>query len=134
MMKKIGKRMIACVLLVTTLMCGAMTVFAADGCNHQWVNNSEQKTHYETYSSIEYHTKVTPFDRSCTECGVREVGESRVTERHDFYLYDNLGHQDGYHKYRIYCRACNESHVVTLTCDNVNGHSTPWSFEEKVEF
>lgn len=48
---------------------------------------------------------------------------------HLWYLYDNLGHhgqhEDGQHTYRLHCRDCGGTRIVTMICTG-KIHSVPW--------
>ena len=124
------KKIILSLVLVVALSFGCLSEVYAEGCvEHNWGNRTYISTVCWGYGSQMSHNKRVTYKETCLNEGctaTRNVEELSV-ENHDFYLYDNLGHQDGYHKYRIYCRQCNENFIVTLICDNRNGHSTPWS-------
>ena len=126
------KRFLVSMVLVLAISLGYFTEVQAEGCVIHEPDEGEEITFddpvYWGYGSQMTHYKRVTFTATCKYCHNLYTDDQTSLEPHDFYLYDNLGHQDGYHKYRIYCRQCNENFIVTLICDNRDGHSTPWSY------
>lgn len=126
-MKKRGKRIIACVLLVTTLMCGTMTVFAAECSHSTWLRVSRISLGDPYgYGSQMNHKRTELWNVKCASCGISALMTYDVTEGHNWYKYESIYHYEFSHDYRIYCSGCGENYVISIPCHNNGSHSTPW--------
>lgn len=125
-------KIISLLVIMALLMNGVLVVRAETCENHNWEETNDPKiTDFQGKGDIGSHTKIIEYVEQCTLCKATKQVKISSDEAHDYYLYDNLGHQGRVHMYRIHCRDCKESYVITIICENLNGHSTPWSFSDK---
>lgn len=123
------KKLLCSVLCVVLLFCGGVRAYAVEACendNHTYKVYRHDFGGYLNYN-YSYHTKVWFNVEICTKCGYESKKRELDMEMHSTHdRYDDLGHMDGSHMYRLYC-ACGYNESRTIPCNVVNCvHNTPW--------
>lgn len=122
-MKTRKRKILSILMCMSMLVLCAIPVMAAE-CTH--TNKLRDKmTIYESISAGQHN--ICLYERiTCRACGklIETYTEVTGTESHSL-TYDDLGHTNGAHNYRISCTKCSFSQVTSIPCSGGGSHSTP---------
>lgn len=128
------KTLLCSVICVIILFCGGIRVDAAVntisgdcGENHTHTIYTHEFRGYGGHTST-YHVMNWYVEKKCDKCGHEFKGIETEYVSHSFLRdrYDDLGHMEGSHMYRLHC-ACGYGESRTIPCNGTNGnHNTPW--------